>query len=315
MLLLKRLAASLDKISSLEKAVDWVKNHRMHNSGIVVHHKSRQVTPEVTGYLIVSLFNAGEKELAFELAQWEALTQQPNGAFLAPDGVPYTFDTAQVMRGFLAVINDRPQLKINLKRAADYVSGKIDENGEVQTVSYDTWKLPDGSYFSRYCDLYVLWPLIEAGKALGEQRYIDTARRALNFFKQKPDLVQFKSELGTISHIFGYMMEALVDLGEYELARQGLKQAAAIQKDNGAIPAFPGVEWICSPGIAQLALAWQKLGERQRAISAFRYLESIQNPSGGWYASFGKGAQYLPYQEVSWANKFFIDLCLLLNKE
>lgn len=313
--MLKRIAAGLDKRSSLEKAVDWVKNHRIHNSGIVAHHKSKQVTPEVTGYLIVSLFNAGEKELAFELAQWESLMQQPNGAFLAPDGVEYTFDTAQVMRGFLTVLNDMPQLKINLKRAADYVTEKIDKNGEVQTVSYDTWKLSDSSYFSRYCDLYVLWPLIEAGKVLREQRYIDAAKRALNCFKQKPDLVQFKSELGTISHIFGYMMEALVDLGEHELAREGLRQAAAIQKDNGAIPAFPGVEWICSPGIAQLALAWHKLGERERAIRAFRYLESIQNPSGGWYASFGKGAQYLPYKEVSWANKFFIDLYLLLNKK
>jgi hypothetical protein len=61
----------------------------------------------------------------------------------------------------------------------------------------------------------------------------------MDYFRRKPDLVEFKRVLAMLSHYFGYMMEALVDLGEIELAKKGLEQAANIQKRNGVIPAYP----------------------------------------------------------------------------
>ena len=124
----------------------------------------------------------------------------------------------------------------------------------------------------------------------------------------------FKPSFSTLSHIFGYMMEALVDLGEVELARKGLAQASAIQKSNGAIPAYPGVDWVCSTGMAQLALAWYKLGEVELGDKAFTYLEGLQNPSGGFYGSYGLGGKYLPDAEISWAVKFFLD-CFVEKKK
>lgn len=303
----------ISRKTSLQKAIDWVKKNKVPHSGIAVHHKTKLVTPEVTGYLIASLYDADEKAFATDLAEWEISIQQSDGSFLAPDGVPYTFDTAQVMRGWLKFVDDLPEVKHHLRRAADFVASQIDDKGEVKTPSYDTWKLSDGSMFSRYCDLYVLPPLREAGKYFREPRYLAAADRALNRFKEHKDLTEFKPQLGTLSHIFGYMMEALAELEEFELAKKGLSQVEAIQKADGSIPAYPGVEWVCSPGIAQLGLAWFKVGNIKRARKAYQYLESIQNSSGGFYASFGKGAQYLPYKEVCWANKFFIDLSLLLK--
>ena len=297
--------------TALEKAVRWVKRKRQPGSGIVAHHKTTTVTPEVTGYLIPSLYRAGEKGLAYDLARWEASIQRPDGAFNGPGSdVPYCFDTAQVVRGFLSVLNDLPELEGNVRRACDYLVGQIDETGEVHTPSYAAWSLPDGSRFSTYCNLYALPPLLEAGKRLRERQYIETALRSLRFFKGKTDLAEFKSELGTLSHIFGYMMEALVELEEVELARRGLQQAQAIQKEDGAIPAYPGVDWVCSTGMAQLGLAWAKVGERPLAEKVLQYLERIQHPSGGFYGSYGKGAEYFPAEEISWANKFFIDLSL-----
>ena len=47
------------KRNSLALAIDWVKRNRVEGSGILVHHLSGDVTPEVTGYLIASLDNAG----------------------------------------------------------------------------------------------------------------------------------------------------------------------------------------------------------------------------------------------------------------
>ena len=167
---------------------------------------------------------------------------------------------------------------------------------------------------SDYGHLYVLPPLVEAGTRLREPRYVDAAMRALNYYKSKPDLVEFKSSIAMISHYFGYMMEALIDLGEVELAQEAITQAAAIQRSDGAIPAYPGVEWICAPGMAQLALAWYKIGDLDRADRAFSYLERIQNRSGGWYGSYGPGAKYFPDTELTWAVKFFLD-CWVWKKK
>jgi malonyl-CoA O-methyltransferase len=298
---------------SVARAIGWIKKHRIPGGGILTHHKHTVASQEVTGYLIDTLFHAGEKELAIDLARWEASVQRSDGAFAAPDGVPYTFDTAQVIRGFLAVMDEYPQIEGNLRKACDYVAGRITPDGRVTTPSYDMWQVQSGTQFSPYTDLYVLPPLMYAAKRLSEPRYRDAATRALEAFKKHGDLVEFKPNIGTLSHIFGYMMEALVELGEGDLARKGLRQAAAIQKKSGAVPAFPGVEWICMPGMAQLALAWYRLGEPELADRAVEFVKTLQNPSGGFYGSYGAGAQYLPQEEVSWGVKFFID-CFIVTK-
>jgi len=298
--------------SPVLKAIEWVKNNRLAGGGVAVHHKSRVATQEVTGYLIPSLLDGGEERLAVELALWEASVQRPDGSLAAPDGVPYTFDTAQVVRGFLAVLDRVPLLETNLRRACDYVAGQIGADGRVNSPALDMWRLEDGSVLTDYCNLYVLPPLHEAGRRLGEPRYLDAARRGLDYYRRKSDLVDFKSESGTFSHMFGYMMEALVDLGEVALAEQGLKQAERIQRADGSIPAYPGATWICSTGMAQLAIAWLKLGHREPAERAVAYLEALQHPSGGFFGSYGKGAIYFTQEEISWGVKFFIDAELLV---
>ena len=154
-----------DKRTSVQKAIDWIKNHRVPNSGIVVHHKTKVVTAEVTGYIIDTLYRVGEKKLAFDLAKWEASIQKPSGGFAAPGvEVCYTFDTAQIMRGFLAVLDEMPEIEPNLRRACEYVYRFIDTNGNVLHESYDMWKLPDGSVLSEYGNLYVLPALLQAGE-------------------------------------------------------------------------------------------------------------------------------------------------------
>ncbi len=303
--------SSNSRDSAVAKAVGWVYQHRIPASGIRVHHRTDAVTQEVTGYLIPTLVDAGEPVLAMDLAMWEASMQRPDGSFAAPDGVPYTFDTAQVIRGFLAVLDRAPELEPNLRRACEYVSSRIDRDGRVTSPSLDMWKLPDGSTLTDYCNLYVLPPLVDAGRRLGEPTYGEAAARALAYYRSRPDIVDFKPSPGTFTHMFGYMMEALVDLGEQELAERGLQQAEAHQDDDGCIPAHPGATWTCATGMAQLAIAWLKLGQRRPALKAIRYLERLQHPSGGFFGSYGKGAIYFPQEEISWGVKFFIDAELL----
>jgi len=297
--------------AAIGRAVQWVKNNQVPGGGIAVHHRTREATQEVTGYLIPTLMNAGEEALAVKLARWEASVQKPDGSLAAPDGVPYTFDTAQVARGFLAVLDHAPELEGNLRRACDYVASQIDADGRVRTASLDMWKLPDGSVLTDYCNLFVLPPLVDAAHRLGKPEYAEAAARAVEYYRRKDDLVVFKSQAGTLSHMFGYMMEALVDLREFDLAEKGLAQAEAIQQADGTIPAYPGATWTCSTGTAQLAIAWLKLGKPEPALRALRSLERLQHESGGFFGSYGKNAIYMPKEEISWAVKFFIDAELL----
>ena len=124
----------------------------------------------------------------------------------------------------------------------------------------------------------------------------------------------FKPKLAMLSHYFGYMMEALADMGEFDLAKKGLAQAEKMQRPDGSIPAYPGVEWVCATGLAQLSLGWYKSGIPGSANKAMAYLEKIQNPSGGFYGGYGKGVEYFPGQEIGWAAKFYIDACLIRDK-
>jgi malonyl-CoA O-methyltransferase len=301
------------ELISAEKAINWIKTKRIPAAGIPHPLNNAASYQEVTGYLIPTLNNWGEKNLAQELAFWEISVQRPDGAFSAIDGVPYTFDTAQVVRGFLSVIAAVPKVEGNMRRACDYIENNISKEGKVMTFSKDALKLSDGSYLSEYGNLYVLPPLMEAGNKLQEPKYVNAPKRALNYYREKEDIVEFKSEFSTFSHFFGYMLEALIDLGEIDLAKEGLKQVIKIQRKDGSIPAYPGANWVCSTGIAQLAICLYKLGYNNPADQAMTYLEKKQNNSGGFYGSFGRGANYFPQEEISWAVKFFLDALILKN--
>ena len=67
------------------------------------------------------------------------------------------------------------------------------------------------------------------------------------------------------------------------------------------------MEWVCSTGIAQYAIIWYRLGDKHRGDLAIRYLEKIQNDSGGFFGSYGEGARYISGAEISWAVKYFLD--------
>ena len=294
----------------VDKALAWLKAYQVKDNKVVPSYTFQRrdmATQEETGYILGILNMYGEKDLAQQMARWLMDVQAKDGSSAAMDDVPYTFDTAQVVRGFLSVLDDMPEVEPYLKKACDYLVTQIDDKGVIKTPSYETWKLPDGSELHEYGNLYILPPLKFVGEKLSEQKYIDAYKRAMDNYRKKEDLVEFKPILGMLSHYFGYMMEALVDLGETDLARKGLLQAQKIQKENGAIPAFPGVDWVCSTGMAQLALAWYKLGIVDPADKAMKYLETIQNTSGGFFGSYGNDAQYFQYQEISWAVKFYLE--------
>ncbi len=288
------------KKPSYERAMEWGKTHTVPGQGIIVHTKQPVAYPEVAGYYVPTLYQWGETELARSYTRWLMSIQLPNGAFPAPDGVPYTFDTAQIMRGLCAAMHDVDGAEASLRRACDWMLTQVDPaNGQLKTPSTELWT----DIASDLIHTYALPPLAQAGQLLGVKEYEDATRFVLAYYKKQEGLLPFNR----LSHFHAYAMEALTELGEMDLARQGMADVARVQSADGSIPAYPDVEWVCSTGMAQYAIVWYALGDKTRADRAIAYLEKIQNPSGGFFGSYGKGAKYIAGAEISWGVKYFLD--------
>lgn len=289
--------------TGFDKAIGWFKAHRVPGQGIIVHTRHPVPYAEVTGYFVPTLYEWGEVELARSCTSWLVSAQRADGAFAASDGVPYSFDTAQVMRGLCAALTYGEPTADALRRAAEWMVGQVGKDGRLNTPSTELW----GDIANDLIHIYAAFPLIRAGTLLGNPRYAEAGARMLAYYRAQEGLAPFNR----LSHFHAYAMEALVELGEVALARRGMADVEHLQRRDGSVPAYPDVEWICSTGIAQYAVVWYRLGERSRADRALRYLESIQNHSGGFFGSYGKGAKYIPSAEISWAVKYFLDACAL----
>ncbi len=294
----------------IDQAIKWIKRHTLQDGGIMVHSRKRICYPEVTGYFIPTLLSIGERPLANQYADHLCAIQQPDGSFLDPDGkAPYAFDTGQVIRGWVELLPTRPELEKPLRRACDWLIQSADPaTGRLLVPNGGAWGMGKRGSVSEGVHLYALWPLQRAGKQLGEPRYLDFVTRSKRWYLENIELTNFEQS-HMLTHLFCYIQEALFDLGECELAKQGMDQLARYQQDNGALPGFFDAPWLCAPGQIQAASVWYKLGDRARADRTLAFAEKCMNPSGGFFGSYGVAATYFPAAELSWAVKFYIDAC------
>lgn len=82
----------------MNRAINWIKNN-VHPDGGIRSQAGGQAYPEVTGYLIPTLVDWGEKELAHEFAAWLKSIQDKDGSFKDLNGIKRTFDTAACWEG------------------------------------------------------------------------------------------------------------------------------------------------------------------------------------------------------------------------
>jgi malonyl-CoA O-methyltransferase len=265
---------------------------------------TRKPYPEVSGYFIPTLLKWGEHDLACRFAVWLASIQNANGSWSDPDGIsPYTFDTGQILKGLFAARQRMAGLDDIIRLGCDWLLSQVDRDGRVTTPDQSAWALPGGKVVPESIHLYALEPLGVAAAAFGEPKYSDACERAIAYYLRRAELLRFD----TLSHFHAYIMEALVDLGHREAAIRGMEEIVRLQARDGSVPGHRNVKWVCSTGLAQYAVVWYKLGDRQRAERALRYVCSLQNASGGFFGSYGRGANYFPNAEISWAVKYFLD--------
>ncbi len=301
---------NVDLLEIYKRNKEWIINNSIENKGIRPQYElgnkyDKIAYPEVTGYFIPTLINWGFREKALQWADWLISIQHEDGSwydFL--DKAPYTFDSGQILKGLIAVykINPSEKLKKSIIKGADYILSMQEDNGNLMTASKEFWH---EGVTTELIHLYCLKPLVEIGEMFENKKYIDSAKKALKYYT-----TEFKEKLldfHTLSHFYAYMIEALIDMGETELAKKAMDNVSKYQKKNGFIPAYKNVNWTCSTGLFQFAVCWYKLGEKVKADKTFDYACSLQTQNGGWLGSYGRKASYLPHAEISWASKYFLD--------
>jgi len=281
-------------ILSYEKAIAWIKNNTIPEQGVIISSKKLMPYPEVTGYLIPTLLEVGEQGLAKQYAEFLVDLQRPNGSFAAPDGKEYVFDTGMALQGLIRASQYWDKYKPFAINALVYVICSIEENGRIPCVFPGVME---------HINVMVLPTLVEACNILDRPEYLKTVQSSLLYYKNTPAVLN----LDCLSHFLAYIIDGFIEMGELDFVRPTVERVFFSQKKNGGIPAFPKVDWICSVGTAQFAIIGYKLGMDREADRAINYLCKIQNPSGGFYGSHGWMRSYFPNEEISWANKFFID--------
>ncbi len=313
----ERILNRPDYIGIYNKSIEWIEANSIANEGIINNSKLRKSYPEVTGYYIPTLLRWGYRELAVSYADWLCSIQNADGSWRdTMNEAPYIFDSAQILKGLLSIRNivaDKRMLDETIIKGCNWILSCMTEEGQLKTPTETAW----GNVATELIHTYCLSPLMEASKVYGNENYAKEAQKILGYYKKyyHNEIVNFNM----LSHFYAYVVEAMLDMGEIELAREAMRNMEQYQKESGAIPAYRDVDWVCSTGLFQLALIWFRLDDSERGTKAFEYACKLQNKTGGWYGSYisednpEESNTYFPEAEISWANKYFLDALYYKN--
>lgn len=314
----------MNRIKSFYKALEWIERNSINGDGITVTSKEQRIYPEVTGYYIPTLLSWGERERACAYARYLCSIQKEDGSWYdSTDTCPYVFDSAQILKGLVAIRTIMPEVDNHIIKGCDWILSNVQHDGRLTTPNKDAWGKNE-DFCSELIHIYCLSPIKEAGKIFNKPEYIEAVDRILKYYKrEKIDRIR---EFSLLSHFYAYVMEGLFDLGEVELCRESMERLEKYRNSKQGIPGLNDVPWVCSTGMFQLAIVWYKLGDLDRGNSLFYYALSLQNETGGWYGSYQapgfmarfyrgrKKPYYFPDAEISWAVKYFLDALALKEK-
>ncbi len=313
----EKIKARIDYIEIYNKAINWIDVNTIEGEGIICNTSLKKSYPEVTGYYIPTLIKWGYRDRAVSYAKWLCSIQKADGSWYdTDDNEPYIFDSAQILKGLIAVREIYPEVDDNIIRGCEWILSCMNEDGKLVTPSEQLWG--DTNTCSELIHTYCISPLIDASRIFNNPDYEIKARKIFNYYKK--DYYESIMNFSLLSHFYAYVMEALVDLGETDMAHEAMSKISDIQKADGSVPAYNNVNWVCSTGLFQLALVWYRLGELEKGNKAFEFACKLQNKSGGWYGSYiidkssKENNTYFPDEEISWAVKYFLDALYFKNK-
>jgi len=290
-----------------QMAIDWLFKHTSHPESsmkaISVSTASPIPYPEVTGYLIPTLKQFGLEQLSEHYLSYLSSIQNKDGSFNAPGKeVPFAFDTAQVIRGFLT---EPENFKPQIRKACDWIITNS-SNGRLPVSEDTSWNMGKRGMVPEAVHIYALPPIRKAGELLGIPEYIKFVEKSVNYYLDSPNQFEWHND-NMLLHFYCYIIDGLISLYRISEAKQMLDQLKKEMWPSGGIPAYYNVNWICSPGLAQAAICFYRIGDTETANKVLDFMTMFQNPSGGFFGSYGPDADYFSIAEISWANKFFLD--------
>jgi malonyl-CoA O-methyltransferase len=188
-----------------------------------------------------------------------------------------------VVQALLAV--DSPGLEATIGRACGYLHARIGAQGavvpEIGGGSLDLWAAPA-------LRLVCLPALFQAAERFGQPAWKQSVWRAVAWCRRTMDLTRWNAP----SHLFAQQLSAMLDLGMVDETRRAMQLPAAVQRRDGSVPAWSNEAWVSSAGLAQFAVLWYRLGDRDRPDRAVACLRRQQHADGGFAGSWGRGARF-----------------------
>lgn len=286
-------------------AIEWL-TARSSQGGLAAAANDPSPCPGLTGGALATFVSYGQLETARRFARWLLSTQLDSGAF--PDAGlrnASLLNTSHAVQGLLALGDELPRAPSAIERACDYLTSCVDSSGRIAAADHEggameLWAAPS---FSIAC----LPALASAARRFDRGDWQAAVERAADRARRSFDLTRWNGPL----HLFAWQIEALLLLGQRDLARDALVWPAALQRRDGAVPSTPEARWTSSASLAHLAAIWLRLDQRERARRALACLRRRQRPGGGFFGSWGREAALHPGRETAWTVKHFLDASLL----
>lgn len=277
----ERILSRVDYIGIYNKAISWVVDNSIDGGGVICSTNLPKSYPEVTGYFIPSLLKWGYRKLACSYARWLCSIQKEDGSWYnTEDTEPYIFDTAQVLKGLLAIRMIIPEVDPHILAGCEWIFEQMQEDGRLITPAKDDWGT-DINICDEVIHIYCLSPLLEAAEIFDKPIYKKNALCIWEYYRQ--NYYDKIMDFSLLSHFYAYLMEALLDINELDMAKEAMHKMEAYQKESGAVPAFRDHDWVCSTGLFQLSMVWFRLGDIDRGNRAFEYACKLQNESYFYY--------------------------------
>ena len=308
--------------------------------------------PETTGYIIPTFLAleaesgfTGFRERARRCVDFLLGVQLPSGAFPGLEIAdnrekPSIFNTAQILNGLTAwhrAERDESTLEA-ARRAADWLTETQDADGAWRVHLYGS-----GRTYT-YMAHAACW-LAEFGAHAGDKRYLDAARRHLEWVLRHVDAATgWIDDCGfgeedqrlrrSVTHTIAYTIWGILFIADaighetgLDVARRAAHAVARRLELSGWLPGKldaswkPAARYACLTGNAQMALIWLKLHELDgdptlvsaacKAIDLVKQAQSMTSSDpgirGGIAGSDPVWGDYISLAFPNWAAKFFID--------
>lgn len=276
--------------------------------------------PEVTGY-VISYFaeNYSLDEIpkaVFKCAEKLEKLQNPKGGFCSfyNKNFLYTFDTAQIMHGFIRLYQktqEQKYIEIAIK-CGDFICEMQLENGGIipmfnieLNAKYINKNGGWGGNLS-YIQVKNIEGLLLLAQETKQIKYVEVAQK-LKCFGKEICSVEY-------THPGAYCLEGLYAVGEEDFVRAVLQKSIIPRiKENGFLSYEKSLPYAYVSGTVQMAILLAKLDFKEEAKSIQKWARIVQSNDvlGGLYqyADSDGNLDKTIHQEVnSWGTKYFAQL-------